>query len=68
MSNMETREKEGIFRPDLINLLMQIRKGEEVQSTADENKITDGFATVEEFSAGKKSATRQWSDEEIIAQ
>ncbi|KAJ6636759.1 putative cytochrome P450 9f2 [Pseudolycoriella hygida] len=67
-SNMETRQREGIFRPDLINLLMQIRKGEEVQSAADENKTPDGFATVEEFSVGKKSSTRRWSDEEIIAQ
>lgn len=69
MSNMETRAKEGIFRPDLINLLMQIRKGENIQSTAaDDNKGTDGFATVEEFSAGKKSSKVEYTDEEIVAQ
>lgn len=69
MSNMDTRAKEGIFRPDLINLLMEIRKGEGVQSTvADESKDTDGFATVEEFSTGKKSSKNQWTDEEIVAQ
>lgn len=67
-SNMETREKEGIVRPDLINLLMQIRKGEDIQSTGDENKTADGFATVEEFSAGRKSATPNWTDEELVAQ
>lgn len=67
LSNMSTREKDGIFRPDLINLLMQIRKGEDIKST-DENKAEDGFATVEEFSAGKKSTTTQWSDEDIVAQ
>lgn len=68
LSNMDTREKNGIFRPDLINLLMQIRKGEELQSSADDNKAAEGFATVEEFSAGRKSTTRQWSDEDIVAQ
>lgn len=68
-SNMDTREKEGIVRPDLINILMQIRKGEDIRSTAgDENKIADGFATVEEFSADRKSTTTKWSDDEITAQ
>lgn len=69
ISNMETRAKEGIFRPDLINLLMQMRKGEDVQSTVEnENKGADGFATVEEFSAARKVEKRQWTDEDIVAQ
>lgn len=68
LSNMETRDKEGIFRPDLVNLLMQIRKGKIDDSTTDENKLIDGFATVQEFISSKKSSTRQWSEDEIIAQ
>lgn len=68
MSNMETREKEGIFRPDLINMLMQIRKGNsQDDQTTEDNKIADGFATVEEY-AGKTSVTTQWTDNEIVAQ
>lgn len=68
MSNIETREKEGIVRPDLINIILQIRKGDVQESKSEDNKIVDGFATVEEFSAGRKSTTQKWSDDELIAQ
>lgn len=75
---MRYREKEGILRPDMINLLMQARKGElssaESQQVASANLKSDaddaGFATVEEVSAdalkGEQKIT--WEDEELTAQ
>lgn len=69
---MEERKKRGIVRPDMINILMQVRQGKLTHKAAAEqveNAYTDaGFATVEESDIGKKRPQRQWSDMEIISQ
>lgn len=50
---MSIREKEGIVRPDMINLLMQARKGA-LKHDANEEIVDDaGFATVQESVIGK---------------
>lgn len=66
---MDTRERENIFRPDMINMLMQMRRGNvERQSTEEEKNEDAGFATVEESEIGKKHVQRKWSDKELLAQ
>lgn len=69
LDNMATREKQGIFRPDMINILMNVKKGNSLNNrTEGKEKETDGFATVEEFSIGKnKDVKREWTDDEIVA-
>lgn len=66
---MDIREKKNIYRPDIINLLMQVRQGKQI--TTDDLKETintDGFATVEESAIGRAISKRQWTDNELVAQ
>lgn len=70
LETMDFRQKNNIFRPDMINILMQVRDGSfkpqaEDKSTKDP---ADGFAAVEESEIGKLTVTRKWNDNEIIAQ
>lgn len=67
LDNIESRDKQGIFRPDMINILMNVKKGNNLRNTTDEN-VNDGFATVEESSIGNKVVKREWTDDEIVAQ
>lgn len=62
------REKHGIIRHDMINLLMQAQKGKLQHVAAEDEKVDDGFATVTESSMGKATVGTIWTDEEIAAQ
>ncbi|KAJ2939820.1 hypothetical protein O0L34_g18014 [Tuta absoluta] len=68
LSNMQEREKLNIFRPDMIHLLMEAKKGK----LSREEKIQDaddaGFATVQESEIGRKQTIREWTDDDLIAQ
>lgn len=69
MDNIKTREKEGIFRPDMINILMNVKKGNSLSNVEkDEKQTNEGFATVEESYIGTKQVKRQWTDDELVAQ
>ncbi|XP_059612487.1 probable cytochrome P450 9f2 [Phlebotomus argentipes] len=63
---MKAREKNNIFRPDMIHLLMEAQKGKLTHTKTD--KDSAGFATVEEASVGWKKSTEKWSEIEIVAQ
>jgi cytochrome P450 family 9 len=65
---MKYREEKGIVRHDMIHLLMQAKKGKLSHETKMEEKITDGFATVEESQLGKAQVKRVWDDEDLAAQ
>ncbi|XP_031624496.1 probable cytochrome P450 9f2 [Contarinia nasturtii] len=66
LTTMEIRKKNKFFRPDMINMLMQVREG---TLKSDENvKEKEGFATVEESEIGKLTVKRKWNDDEIVAQ
>lgn len=69
LETMKMREENNIHRPDMIQLLMQVRKGN-LDHQADEKSkdVSDGFATAEESDIGKTKVTRTWTDTEIIAQ
>lgn len=67
LDTMNERTRKNIFRPDVINLLMQVRQGE-LTSDVGASKGDAGFATVEESDIGKKVITRKWTDDELVAQ
>lgn len=68
MDTIAIREEKNIFRPDIINLLMNVRKGIHAQPTVEDKNSNDGFATVEESHVGKATVKREWTDNEIVAQ
>ncbi|XP_052900076.1 cytochrome P450 9e2-like [Anopheles moucheti] len=72
LETMRIRAEKGIFRPDMIELLMQAKKGSLKHQQADEPKqetrTAEGFATVEESHVGRRAHDRVWSDTELIAQ
>lgn len=69
MDTIEMRQKNKIFRPDMINIMMQVRDGNFQHNTEEKSKeVTDGFATVEESEVGKTVVTRKWTDNELLAQ
>ncbi|KAJ2939829.1 hypothetical protein O0L34_g18023 [Tuta absoluta] len=67
MSTMQERDKYNITRPDMIHILMEAKKGKLLhdEKTEDDNA---GFATVEESAVGKKTVTRAWTEDDLIAQ
>jgi cytochrome P450 family 9 len=65
---MKIREEKGIIRHDMINLLLQARKGQLAHNNNVEEKTIDGFATVEESQLGKSDVKRVWDDEDLAAQ
>lgn len=67
IDTMEERKKRGIFRPDVINLLMQVRQGK-IEEAITEKTADDGFATVQESDIGGKISSRQWKDIELVSQ
>lgn len=69
LETMEVRKSHNIFRPDMIQLLMQVRDGTlKHQKTDEKSKEKEGFATVEESHVGQVSVNRKWNDDEIVAQ
>ncbi|XP_037038784.1 probable cytochrome P450 9f2 [Bradysia coprophila] len=68
LDTMKERKKKNIFRPDMINIMMQVREGTLKQETDEKEKEVDGFSAVEESEIGKVTVTRTWSDDELVAQ
>lgn len=70
LDTMEVRTEKKIIRPDMINILMQVRSGNTEYRNGDESieKSNDGFATVEESYIGQMKTQRQWTDDEIVSQ
>uniref|UniRef100_A0A8D8BAU1 Probable cytochrome P450 9f2 n=1 Tax=Culex pipiens TaxID=7175 RepID=A0A8D8BAU1_CULPI len=62
-----TREAHGIVRPDMIQLLMQARKGT-LKHQEETNESSAGFATVEESHVGKVATGKAMTEPEFIAQ
>lgn len=57
---MAERQRLDIVRPDVIDLLMRVRRGEDLSSVEDEIETTSDLATV------KKKRT--WTDNEVLSQ
>ncbi len=67
---MRIRERDGIIRHDMINLLIQAKQGKLTHEKEPETKMksVEGFATVEESQVGKNAVTRKWDDDDLYAQ
>lgn len=68
LETMKIREEKGIVRFDMINLLMQAKKGQLKHTTKEEEKITEGFATVEEVDGGQNQVKSIFDDDDLAAQ
>jgi len=62
------REEHNIIRNDMIQLLLQAKKGQLSHSTKEEEKFVDGFATVEESQLGKMEVKQDWTYDDMAAQ
>lgn len=68
LDTIKIRQEKNIHRPDLINILMQIRE-ETLRHQSDESKEkNDGFATVEESDVGRATVNRTCNDDEVVGQ
>lgn len=65
---METRRQHNIFRPDMVNILMQVRDGTLRRSNETGEELDDSFAAAKESHVGQAVVTRKWTDDELIAQ
>jgi cytochrome P450 family 9 len=63
---IEEREKKGIVRHDLINILMEVKKGK--LTHVQEEEGPKEIASVEESEHGKSKVTKVWTDTDLIAQ
>ncbi|CAD7083927.1 unnamed protein product [Hermetia illucens] len=68
LDTMQERAKKGIIRPDMINLLMEARKGVLQSSDVGKPEVEDGFAAVQESSVSQKAVDHIWTDDVLVAQ
>lgn len=66
VDTMRIREEKGIIRPDMIDLLMQAKKGNLIHEGNDDSG--DGFATVEEYEIGRTQNKPKWEEMDLVAQ
>ncbi|XP_021193424.3 cytochrome P450 9e2 [Helicoverpa armigera] len=67
LTTMQDREKNNIVRNDLINILMEVKRGQ-LTHEKDDADTDAGFATVEESHIGKKQHNYEWTDSDLVAQ
>lgn len=66
IETMRNREKLGIVRKDMINLMLEAKKGKLRHENEDFGN--DGFATVEESNMGQQQVNRKWEEIDLAAQ
>ena len=68
-TTIAAREKLGIFRPDMLHLLMEARKGQ-LKHDNESSTIDSGFAVIEESDIGKDAKNRKMelTDDDITSQ
>ncbi|XP_037033430.1 probable cytochrome P450 9f2 [Bradysia coprophila] len=65
--NMKYREENNIYRPDMIHLMMEARKGSLHHDTTSNDDI--GFATVQESDYGRNSTKHlKFTEDDLVAQ
>ncbi|KAL7019935.1 hypothetical protein ACKWTF_011309 [Chironomus riparius] len=67
IETMRNRERLRIVRNDMINLMLEAKKGKLVYNN-NEDSSADGFATVEESHVGKSKVNRKWEELDLAAQ
>ncbi|GBP26433.1 Cytochrome P450 9e2 [Eumeta japonica] len=67
LRTIKDREENNIHRPDLIQILLEAKKGTLTHENVKDEKDA-GFATVEESNIGKGIVKRAWDDDHLAAQ
>lgn len=69
IKTMEVRKKNQIFRPDMINLLIEAQRGK-LKVNIDDSLETDSFATPIENSKETEGSETvlEWTDDDLVAQ
>ncbi|XP_055699431.1 uncharacterized protein LOC129799506 [Phlebotomus papatasi] len=62
------RERENIYRPDMINLLIQARKGKLHHEEEGQESLSEGFAVVQETKIGEAIHQSKFVDDDLTAQ
>lgn len=66
---MKDRESNNVYRPDVIQLLMQIKKGQLERKINDDDKDLTNFSANVEYDVGADTRKAiNWSDEDFMAQ
>ncbi|XP_013146832.1 PREDICTED: cytochrome P450 9e2-like isoform X2 [Papilio polytes] len=68
LGTMRQREEQRLLRNDMIQLLMEAKKGTLSHDSKVVKDADAGFATVEESAVGKTKVAREWSDMELVGQ
>ncbi|XP_077287820.1 cytochrome P450 9e2-like [Arctopsyche grandis] len=68
LGTMKNREKNGIVRHDMIQLLMEAWKGSLKYEPSQNDDNDAGFATAEESTIGRQTVKTKWSENDIVAQ
>lgn len=67
-SNIKSREKHGIVRPDMMHLLIEAKKNGFKQEEFSEKVSDTGFATVQESDVNKSNKKIQITNQDIMSQ
>ncbi|XP_062558848.1 probable cytochrome P450 9f2 [Armigeres subalbatus] len=67
LNAIKEREQRSIVRPDMINLMIQAKKGT-LKHQKENDQLTEGFATVQESEVVKSTDTTVMTDVEMVAQ
>ncbi|GBP26429.1 Cytochrome P450 9e2 [Eumeta japonica] len=67
LDTMTNRDQNKTYRPDVIQILLEAKKGILKHESLKDEKDA-GFATVDESSIGKSVITHAWNDDELAAQ
>ncbi|XP_053685853.1 cytochrome P450 9e2-like [Sabethes cyaneus] len=67
LTAIRDREAQGIVRQDMVNLLIQAKKGI-LKHQQENDDQQEGFATVEESDIGKAQTLKSLTDNEVVAQ
>lgn len=67
---MKERDEKGIFRPDVVQLLLQAKKGQLQQQSeeVDEKELSNFSANIEYDVGAKNKKLTNWTDEHFMAQ
>ncbi|KAG5670375.1 hypothetical protein PVAND_000645 [Polypedilum vanderplanki] len=66
---MNEREEKGIFRPDVVQLLLQARKGQlQKESDVNEKELSNFSANIEYDTGAQNRKITNWTDEHFMAQ
>ncbi|GBP26426.1 Cytochrome P450 9e2 [Eumeta japonica] len=67
LDTMANRDENNKYRPDVIQILLEVKKGILQHENVKDDKDA-GFATVEESNIGKSAIKYAWDDDDLVAQ